>query len=236
MSGYLQRLIATASGAQSSVRPLVRAGYSPSVPDWSDEPVSSVLDGHVNSAYQFEPAAKTAAARESGSDIADDESSEERRGVPAHQIAIPRVSAFEPLLRTENTRPESSDDIAASPGMESAEVESLPTRAAVRASRTEQTHGPTAKTTEYSPLRSATRVGSRSDRADSDTQKQNPPKLPKSAPESRSAPSATAADEIQIHIGRIEVTAVPVVRPAPQKPVNRGPSLQEYLKRRGSLQ
>jgi hypothetical protein len=42
-------------------------------------------------------------------------------------------------------------------------------------------------------------------------------------------------DEIQIHIGRIEVTAVPappVVSP-PVKPRHPGPSLEEYLQRRG---
>jgi hypothetical protein len=41
-------------------------------------------------------------------------------------------------------------------------------------------------------------------------------------------------DEIQIHIGRIEVVAVPpaTVTPASPKPKHKGPSLDEYLKRR----
>lgn len=40
-------------------------------------------------------------------------------------------------------------------------------------------------------------------------------------------------DEIQIHIGRIEVTAVqaPPARPSPQKAARKAPSLGEYLKR-----
>jgi hypothetical protein len=46
-------------------------------------------------------------------------------------------------------------------------------------------------------------------------------------------PPSHEADEIQIHIGRIEVTAVPPVpaRPAPV-PNRKSPSLDEYLKRR----
>jgi hypothetical protein len=42
-------------------------------------------------------------------------------------------------------------------------------------------------------------------------------------------------DEIQIHIGRIEVIAVPPAQtpPAPQKPRRGSPSLDEYLRRRG---
>jgi hypothetical protein len=49
----------------------------------------------------------------------------------------------------------------------------------------------------------------------------------------RAAPAETAShDEIEIHIGRIEVTAVAqaAVRPAPQ-PARKALNLEEYLKR-----
>jgi len=62
-----------------------------------------------------------------------------------------------------------------------------------------------------------------------------PPQPPRqtSTPSLVAAAAASAHDEIQIHIGRIEVTAIPPpARPAAQKPANNGPSLQEYLKRR----
>jgi len=50
----------------------------------------------------------------------------------------------------------------------------------------------------------------------------------------RPVPTEREPDEIQIHIGRIEVTAVPAqVAPAAVKPARKGPSLDEYLKRRG---
>jgi hypothetical protein len=46
-------------------------------------------------------------------------------------------------------------------------------------------------------------------------------------------PSAPSADEIQIHIGRIEVTAVPPPAARPPAPaVRKGPTLSEYLSRR----
>ena len=49
----------------------------------------------------------------------------------------------------------------------------------------------------------------------------------------QSASPAREPDEIQIHIGRIEVTAVPppVARPV-APPTRKGPSLDEYLSRR----
>jgi hypothetical protein len=48
------------------------------------------------------------------------------------------------------------------------------------------------------------------------------------------SPPSRATDDIQIHIGRIEVTAVPPApaRAAPAKPQRRAPSLDEYLRRR----
>jgi hypothetical protein len=50
---------------------------------------------------------------------------------------------------------------------------------------------------------------------------------------SRQKPSAQEPDEIQIHIGRIEVTAVPPAPARPEaKPAARSVSLAEYLKRR----
>lgn len=49
----------------------------------------------------------------------------------------------------------------------------------------------------------------------------------------RSAPTIQQPDEIQIHIGRIEVTAVhPAPAPAAANPKRNVPSLDEYLKRR----
>ena len=48
------------------------------------------------------------------------------------------------------------------------------------------------------------------------------------------SPSLRATDDIQIHIGRIEVTAVQPspARVAPARPQRRAPSLDEYLRRR----
>jgi hypothetical protein len=56
---------------------------------------------------------------------------------------------------------------------------------------------------------------------------------PKAGWRPRSGPPVHEPDEIQIHIGRIEVTAVhPAPAPAVVKPQRNVPSLDEYLKRR----
>jgi hypothetical protein len=59
-------------------------------------------------------------------------------------------------------------------------------------------------------------------------------KISQQKPRQWSAPAAARdPDEIQIHIGRIEVTAVPPPAATPtQKRAAKGPSLQEYLGRR----
>jgi hypothetical protein len=56
---------------------------------------------------------------------------------------------------------------------------------------------------------------------------------PQTEPFRRAKPGAREPDEIQIHIGRIEVTAVhPAPAPAAAKPQRNVPSLDEYLRRR----
>jgi hypothetical protein len=54
---------------------------------------------------------------------------------------------------------------------------------------------------------------------------------PKPSPSAK-APIRSEPDDIQIHIGRIEVAAAPPVRAAPAKPRSRATSLDEYLRRR----
>jgi hypothetical protein len=54
------------------------------------------------------------------------------------------------------------------------------------------------------------------------------PSLRRAPPSSAPAP----ADEVRIHIGRIEVTAVPPQRPAPAPPRRDGAFLEDYLRRR----
>ncbi len=60
------------------------------------------------------------------------------------------------------------------------------------------------------------------------------PLLPASGGVKRDLPAKREADEIKIHIGRIEVTAVqqPTARPVPLRSARKGQSLDEYLKRR----
>lgn len=59
-----------------------------------------------------------------------------------------------------------------------------------------------------------------------------------SVPAFQSSPPRAGAErepgEIEIHIGRIEVTAVtgPAASPPPLKPARKAPSLDEYLQRR----
>ena len=58
------------------------------------------------------------------------------------------------------------------------------------------------------------------------------PKTDSFAAPRRAVPSKTEPDEIQIHIGRIEVTAVPQAAPRPAAvPASKSINLDEYLRR-----
>jgi hypothetical protein len=137
------------------------------------------------------------------------------------------VTNYQPLL-TSNGPP---------PTLEAATRSAEPTLRAVQPlakwTQGEQSRGPAANTPVYVPLLNTTPSPSRSETIETKMPVHSGAKMSQQKGRQWSAPAATnGPDEIQIHIGRIEVTAVPprVATPT-QKRAAKGPSLQEYLKR-----
>jgi hypothetical protein len=97
-----------------------------------------------------------------------------------------------------------------------------------------QSQSPTANIPVYVPLLNRSPSHLRSDLTEAATPAYSGAKMSRQNALQWSAPAAkNGSDEIQIHIGRIEVTAVPPPAATPRpKRVAKGPSLQEYLKRR----
>jgi hypothetical protein len=97
-----------------------------------------------------------------------------------------------------------------------------------------QSHGPTINTPVYVPLLKTRAGPPRFERIEMGTRAYSGAKISQQKTPRWSAPATkTSSDEIQIHIGRIEVTAIPppAATPKPKRPA-KGPSLQEYLTRR----
>jgi hypothetical protein len=97
-----------------------------------------------------------------------------------------------------------------------------------------QSQSLTANTPVYVPLLNTMPSHSRSESIETETPAYSGTKMPQQEARQWSAPAAkNGADEIQIHIGRIEVTAVPPPAATPKpKRAAKVPSLQEYLNRR----
>jgi hypothetical protein len=98
----------------------------------------------------------------------------------------------------------------------------------------DQSRGPAANSSVYVPLVNTMPGLSRSDSIHTETAAYFGGGMSEQNAQQRPARAATRdRDEIQIHIGRIEVTAVPPPAAAPKpKRGAKGPSLQEYLGRR----
>ena len=148
--------------------------------------------------------------------------------VPAPAAAV-TVTKFQPLL-TSNGPPRTLQSATRSP-----EPAATAMQPSSKRRQRKQSRDPTINTAVYVPLLKTKASPSRSEPIEAGTPayyggaKMSQQKAPQ-----WSAPAAkNGSDEIQIHIGRIEVTAVPPPA-ATTKPkhVAKGPSLQEYLKRR----
>ena len=214
MSGYLQRLARSVSHPAETIHPMLGSVYSPASYGSTDDTleqnvtVTSLNDG---------PAPQSPEAAE-----------------PRQQSALlPPVqpSAASPVRAAESAYPESTPCgppaltplVRAAPSQSPAGETSFETAIAVKQTESSTDRG-------YAPLMI-----------------QAPPR-PASVLSPRAQPTAAASrnlepssprqaehepDEIQIHIGRIEVTAVQQAPArAPLKTLHKGQSLDEYLKRR----
>lgn len=231
MSGYLQRLVSTANGAGPLVQPLIRPVFLPAAPP--DEPTPSLLADDARSTQQNRAGNASAHVPRSVDMPQENEAEDPSRN--AHE-AFPRMppapfSNFERLLTAEPTKLKVANTTTATSRRPS-KVAPVLTHASTASAGADQVRASNENTAVYLPLLNAKPTALPPRPLAYGTQEHKQPELPKPTAEPRPAPvSSTATDEIQIHIGRIEITAIPpTVKPAPQKPVY-GPNLQEYLKR-----
>jgi hypothetical protein len=246
MSGYLQRLVSTAMGTDSSVHPLVKPVFSP--PASPDEPALSSNGGNLKfgstsrhadgvpleistefAAVSTEASAPVDVSRQANGEQPD--FSETKLNDIAQKLPQPAttvtVTNYQPLLTSNGPPP------TLQPATRSAEPALLPAQPFTKRTQREQSRAPTANSPVYVPLLNTTPIPSRSETIETETPAYSGARMSQQKGRQWPAPAATNdSDEIQIHIGRIEVTAVspPVATPTPKRAA-KGPSLQEYLKR-----
>lgn len=250
MKGYLQRLVTQAIKPQGNVRPLVNP-YVNSIesrPEPADEGlVEETVYGTVNQPKQFPrrtgiPSAVPTPA--SGATLKRDSSAEVSR--ERVQESSAESVPFEPLMseneievttsakgrvvhvehpRSGNSRAQTHDD--------SARREDVPLEIVVQESAPLETRkDPTRSRVRQQPLLGKTAahevrpsdVKILSPRA---ARRMEQPHLLRN-----SAPPLRGADEIQINIGRIEVTAIPAAASRSTPPARKSLNLDEYLQRR----
>jgi len=247
MSGYLRRLVGTAMGTDSSVRPLVRAVFSPSAA-WDARAPSPQRDNAkflstLRDANDIPPKisseiadAKTdARAAVHLSQRGDGEQlnlGEARTKDIAQEVRQPATT-----LTFTNSHPPFTFNGSQNP-LQAARPSAEPLLRALQPSKKgtqqEQSRGPAANSPMYVPLLNTTPGLSRSDSIHTETAAYAGARISQQKDRQLLATAVkNGSDEIQIHIGRIEVTAVPppAATPKPKRGA-KGPSLQEYLGRR----
>jgi len=225
MSGYLQRLVQTAAQPVQTVHPVAGSIFAPS----RDNP----LRGFESEEFVIAAPRSTVPTG----------ATSQQQNVPGHDPrrdtaprpefrAIAPVSAATPLL--------SKGDSDALPPWPEQSVQPLRPAANVRANdtgqpaanveadHTEQPHVPVFRRAEFHPLMPREVVVAETPLAHA------PFRAEIRAPHLSRRPAAVerASDDTQIHIGRIEVTAVHPPAPRRDKTPDRTPSLDTYLNRR----
>ena len=214
MSGYLQRLASRALNPRASIHPVIDSIFSPA--SSSNAPESPLADEEQVAANwpQSVPAPQSRM-----SDVREEPGSPASQPLPAREIgprnnpraAVESQTFFKPLV----TYPQPPAAHAVLPGERTA----VPDTAEI--ADTERDHASPRSApaqTSRRPVSAAT----------------FPPRVKReqSHPAGRTSATPHQPDEIRIHIGRIEVTAVPPApAAAPSKPARPSPNLGEYLKR-----
>ena len=228
MSGYLQRLARNAITPARSIHPAVGSIFSPPkdsmpAPLMEFEEIETVRN-RAESVAQVPPAVPPRTVHAPASP-----ESEARQGEPGRKEREPRPEAFRPIAPL----PRPSTTVVGTPRQTlppSKELGSLPSLEAAQ-----QAGIPVDDGDSYTPL-----LPPSTQTSDAGTELFNPsqtnvsaaPKKESFAAPRRAAASSAEPDEIQIHIGRIEVTAVPQAAPRPAAvPASKSINLDEYLRR-----
>lgn len=235
MRGYLQRLALGVMRPVGTIHPMVGSVFSPQHQAGTSEAPLREASVHISS--QAKSDAKRSPEDAKARSVSSEEKSSGtlepnrlRAAGPVHTPLISKVDA------TQSKNKQSEDfsgpaEASSSHLGERSTVEALPEANAHPGERTEEL----VLTHVYTPKMSESTVQSSSLKMPA--QKMDPfAAAPRSTPQEnssrRSATPPRQPDEIQIHIGRIEVTAVqqtPV--PPAAKPARKGLSLDEYLQR-----
>ena len=250
MSGYLQRLVASARASRPVIRPVVGSLFSGETREGAAEALrveeNVVVRGQAElGSTPLQPTATPPSHAEPGSarrempqiqvprgpsrsaageHLPESLQTEDKPGVsgePEYPTPVAEVrKAFEPLL-TVVQEPEAKVHPRMArvqePGANSERLE-RPAQPAVPAGHYTQQPGENVLRASAGGFRSGSQLA---------PQIAHRPGSP-----SRPAPSVREADEIQIHIGRIEVTAVPPPAPRPTAPpARKALNLEEYLER-----
>lgn len=231
MSGYLQRLASSAMHPAQAIHPVLGSVFSHRY--GADEPAFQPEEEGVTSGAPAAPS--LVPTPESGSEIQESravhiESSTTaapgrlRATVPEISKAEPSATAideeariFRPLLSPKEKAPPTQAERSPRNEPSNAGPEHEPAfQRAYTPLLTPEFHSPARTTSVSSGSSPYIRAGAKPD-----------------MPNRANRPTATEPEEIQIHIGRIEVTAVPQTQTRPTvKAARKGMSLDEYLKGR----
>jgi hypothetical protein len=224
MSGYLQRLATSASNPERRLQPLVSALYGPRhEPVGKEEtavlaprPAAATLDTKATTdaanprprALAVDQPAEPASLLVEATTVRPPEKTPSMRAKPApQQERIAEAEALKPQQGPSIVRPGATQKLLVSEDFVARfeKPDELPQQRAVANTRSGENPA-------GAPL--------------------NPPRAPLPAVRSGQLAAQNGGDEIQIHIGRIEVIAAQQIAPRPAPgPTRRGPTLEDYLKR-----
>ncbi len=245
MNGYLQRLASQAAWPQGKVRPLVNPFTGPAIRAARTGPLDEGLlevTAHTSVAQsQRNPKKTETPPGTSGQESKNifDQNARDRMLEETEE-----TSPFQPLLSaTEEVSPTHAYRVTKPPrsGHESSREKSHSNDAHDRGSREivvdEGTHARAGEDATRSP-----RVRRTPPFAEDAVREVHPHEVRVLSPgpahrpnphlPSKSTSASRGADDIQINIGRIEVTAMPQATPGPAPPVRKSVNLDEYLKHR----
>jgi len=257
MSGYLQRLVSTARTPRTAIRPVLGSlySYSPyygtaeSLHEVEETVVSRQPD--VTATSSLVPPHGIPAPSRSRSPRREDSHLEPRVTLRQAAVSASNGEAFQGIQESalsgqpEGPRPSPETPAPFTPLVAEMHAEQHPALAAdftsgppIKLSEGDVTliEGPSPQLIRQGPYTPLVPEGLRPAEAalvrDSSRLSPDRGKVERTGPARHSAPAERSADDIQIHIGRIEVTAVPPApaRPAVQ-PVRKSLRLDEYLRR-----
>ncbi len=242
MSGYLARLVASVHRAPSPIHPVVAPLFA-GQPKAAELPV--IEEERITPPWRYREARDVRAASREPEVLRPATQSQAMPAAESHAANPASAAPVRPPLRSVSAAP----DVAAGPSAPASQLAGVhrarspihPVETPISAGQPEAAELPVIEVSpaadSYTPLMIVNTI-QKNVAPSSPAQNARPSSFApvKQRPPSSSLPSARSArepDEVQIHIGRIEVTAVAPLpsNRSPGKPARKSPSLDEYLKR-----